>query len=332
MDMLTPLLILTLFLVLLAEFVNGWTDAPNAIATVVGTRVLPPQTAVIIAVIGNILGTFSGTAVAATIGKGIVSAEFMDLKLICGAMVSIIAWGFTAARLGIPISKSHALLAGLAGAGLASGGLEALEWAGWLKVIVGLIISSFLGFILAFALGQSIQILTANRSAGPMKKTFRTFQIFSAMFLAYNHGLNDGQKFVGVLTLVLMKGALLSSFDIPYWVVLICALTMGLGTACGGWRIVRTLGEKMAPIDSWQGFSAEMGASSLIFIASRFGIPLSTTHTISTAIMGAAASLRPSIIDWGVVRRIILAWVFTFPICTLIAYGVGKCLIHLAVS
>ena len=329
MDALTPLLLLTLFLVLLAEFVNGWTDAPNAIATVVGTRVLPPQTAVVIAVIGNILGTFSGTAVAATIGKGIVNANFIDLKLIAGAMVSIIAWGFTAARLGIPISKSHALLAGMAGSGLAAGGLSALEWSGWNKVAIGLCISSFCGFILAFGMGKAIQLLSANRPAVTMKKTFRRLQICSAMFLAYNHGLNDGQKFVGVLTLVLMKGAILTTFEIPYWVVFICALTMGLGTACGGWRIVRTLGEKMAPIDSWQGFSAEMGASSLIFVASRFGIPLSTTHTISTAIMGAAASLRPSIVDWGVVRRIILAWIFTFPICTLIAYGVGQCLLSL---
>ncbi len=324
MDALSPLLLLTITLILMAEFVNGWTDAPNAIATIVGTRVLSPTTALIFAVFWNIVGTFCGTAVATTIGKGIVHPHLIDLRLIAGSMVSIILWGFTAARLGIPISKSHALVAGLAGSGLAAGGFSALEWSGWIKVSLGLLISSGCGFFLAWLLGHLIQLLTAHRSAGGMNTLFSRLQICSSMFMAYNHGMNDGQKFVGVFTLALLKGSLISTFEIHWWVIFICALTMGAGTACGGWKIMRTLGEKIAPIRPWQGFCAEMGASTMIFTASAFGIPLSTTHTITTSVMGAATSLRASILDWGIVRKIILAWVLTFPICTFIAYFVGK--------
>lgn len=320
MEHVTPLLLIVIALVLLAEFVNGLTDAPNAIATVVATGVLSPRVAIILAVVGNIAGTFAGTAVAATIGKGIVSASVVDLSLIAGAMLSVVGWGFTAAHLGIPVSKSHALIAGLAGAGLAAGGFAALEWSGWEKVIKGLLISTFAGFVLAFVIGKAVQIFGARMQAKHARTIFDRLQVVSAVFMAFNHGMNDGQKFVGIFTLTLMQAAILTSFHVTWQVVLICALTMGLGTAFGGWKIMRTVGQKMVHLESWQGFAAEAGASSMIFVASQYGIPLSTTHTITTSITGSAASLNAKRVNWGVVRNIVLAWLITFPVCTLIAF------------
>lgn len=322
MEHITLLLVVVVLLVLLAEFVNGLTDAPNAIATVVATGVLSPRTAIILAVVGNIAGTFAGTAVAATIGKGIVDASVVSLSLIAGAMLSVIGWGFTAAHLGIPVSKSHALVAGLAGAGLAAGGFGALEWSGWEKVIKGLFISTFAGFILAFIIGKAIQVFSAKSSAKSARKVFGRLQVVSAVFMAFNHGMNDGQKFVGILTLTLLQAAVLTKFEVVWPVVLICALTMGFGTAFGGWKILKTVGQKMVRIESWQGFAAESGASSMIFIASQYGIPLSTTHTITTSITGSAASLNAKRVNWGIVRGIVLAWLITFPVCTLIAFMV----------
>lgn len=320
MEHLTWLLVLVIALVLIAEFVNGLTDAPNAIATVVATGVLAPKPAIVLAVLGNIAGTFAGTAVAATIGKGIVDASVVDMSLIAGAMISIIGWGFAAAKLGIPVSKSHALVAGLAGAGLAAGGFGALEWSGWEKVIKGLFISTFAGFAIAFVIGKIVQASTVRAKARSARKVFDRLQIISAIFMAFNHGMNDGQKFVGIFTLTLVQAAVLTKFQVTWPVILICALTMGFGTAFGGWKILKTVGQKMVEIESWQGFSAEAGASSMIFIASTYGIPLSTTHTITTSITGAAASLNAKKVNWAVVRGIIMAWLITFPVCTLIAF------------
>lgn len=320
MEHITLLLVVVVALVLVAEFVNGLTDAPNAIATVVATGVLSPRIAIILAVVGNIAGTFAGTAVAATIGKGIVDASVVDLTLIAGAMTSVIGWGFTAAYLGMPVSKSHALIAGLAGAGLAAGGFGALEWSGWEKVGKGLLISTFAGFVLAFVIGKAAQLVANRMHAKHARPVFNKLQILSATFMAFNHGMNDGQKFVGILTLTLMQAAILSTFEVVWPVVLVCALTMGLGTAFGGWKIMRTVGQKMVHIESWQGFAAEAGASSMIFVASHYGIPLSTTHTITTSITGSAASLNAKRVNWGVVRNIVLAWLITFPACTAIAF------------
>jgi inorganic phosphate transporter, PiT family len=321
-EMITPLLVIVIALVLIAEFFNGLTDAPNAIATVVATRVMSPKNAIVVAVIGNIVGTFAGTAVAATVGKGIVDQNIMSLELLAGAMLSIIGWAAFAMYRGLPISKSHALVAGLAGAGVAAGGWGALEWSGWVKVLYGLPISLIAGLVAAFLIGVAIQVFFASADARKCKRTFGTLQIASASFMAFNHGMNDGQKFVGVLTLVLVKAAVLTKFEVLWPVVLVCSLTMGLGTAFGGWRILRTLGEKLGRIDSWQGFSAETGASCLIFAASHYGIPLSTTHTITSSIVGSSASHRFSKVNLAVLRGILLAWVVTFPVCMLIAFVV----------
>ena len=320
MDALTIGLAFALFAVLAAEFVNGWTDAPNAIATVVSTGVMTARQAIVMAVIMNTVGAMAGTAVAATVGKGIVAPSALTVPAIAATMASIIAWGSMAARLGIPVSKSHALLAGLAGAGFAGGGWEALQWAGWEKVIIGLVASLFAGFVGAFVLGRIIIALAANARPTRAKRNFDRAQMASAAFLAFNHGLNDGQKFMGVFAMTLLAGGAIPEFHISWWVVLVCASTMGIGTSFGGWRIIQTVGAKMTRLTSWQGFAATMAASTTIYVASSYGIPLSTTHTITSAVVGVGAGKRASDVRWRVLRRIMFAWVATFPACAVLAF------------
>ncbi len=314
-------LIVALATVLIAEFINGWTDAPNAIATVVSTGVMSPRNAVMMAVVLNTIGAMAGTAVAATVGKGIVDSNFMTLPAITAAMIAIIVWGTFAARVGMPISKSHSLLAGLAGAGLAGGGIDALQWSGWTKVFLGMFCAIPFGFVASILLGKLVILLAGNAKPYRAKHLFDRLQIVSAGFMAFNHGLNDGQKFMGVFALTLFLGGATSKFEIPFWVIVVCALTMGIGTAAGGWKIIETIGSKMTKIVSWQGFVAEASASSTIFVASMFGIPLSTTHTITSCIVGVGASRRLGDVRWGVLKRIGLAWVVTFPVCGFIAFA-----------
>lgn len=313
-------LIFVLLLVLAGEFVNGWTDAPNAIVTVVSTRVISPRNAVLMGVTLNIVGTLSGTAVAHTIGKDIVNSDAINLHTIAAALMAIVLWGVAAGRLGIPISKSHALVSGLAGAAVATAGPDVLLWGGWQKVFVGLIVSSVFCFCITWCLGKIIQFFFSNSNPNSSKLIFNRLQILSAAFMAFNHGMNDGQKFIGVFTLSLVIGGVLPTFTVPFWVIVLCAMVMGIGTSVGGWRIISTLGEKMVHIESWQGFCAEIGASSMILVASLSGIPLSTTHSISTSLMGIAASRRMSSVRWIYARNIVMAWVFTFPICATLAF------------
>ncbi len=320
MTWLTVGLVFALLTVLMAEFVNGWTDAPNAIATVVSTGVMTPRVAIAMAVIMNTVGAMAGTAVAATVGKGIVATSAMTLPSITAAMISIIIWGSLAAKFGIPVSKSHALLAGLAGAAFASGGLPALQWSGWQKVGLGFIFSLGIGMTLAVLLGKAVVLIAGNARPTRAKHTFDRMQVLSAGFMAFNHGLNDGQKFVGVFALTLLAGGVTQQFEVPTWVILLCAATMGIGTSFGGWRIIETVGSKMTRISSWQGFAAETSASAAIFTASMYGIPLSTTHTITSSIVGVGASRRLSDVRLQVLRRIVLAWLATFPCCSIIAF------------
>lgn len=320
MMVLTLGLLIALFAVLAAEFVNGWTDAPNAIATVVSTGVMTARQAIVMAVLFNTIGAMAGTAVAATVGKGIVAPSALTLPSITATMLSIIAWGSLAARFGIPVSKSHALLAGLMGAAVAGGGWEALQWSGWQKVGIGLVCSLIFGFVGAFAIGRLITRLAANAPPTRAKKTFDRLQMLSASFMAFNHGLNDGQKFMGVFAMTLLAGGAIPEFQISSWVIVICALTMGIGTSFGGWKIIQTVGSKMTRLTSWQGFAATMSASTTIAVASSYGIPLSTTHTITSAVVGVGASRRVSDVRWGVLRKIVFAWCATFPACALIAY------------
>ena len=317
-------LTVALIAVLVAEFINGWTDAPNAIATVVSTGVMSPRAAILMAIILNMVGATAGTAVAATVGKGIVASSALNLPAITAAMIAIIAWGSFAAKVGLPISKSHSLLAGLAGAGFAGGGLGALQWTGWSKVFLGMFCAIPFGFFASWLIAKLIVAFAGRMAPGRAKRRFDRLQIASAGFMAFNHGLNDGQKFMGVFALTLLLGGATTTFEIPFWIILICALTMGAGTSFGGWRIIETVGTKMTRIVSWQGFAAEASASSTIFVASLFGIPLSTTHTITSCIVGAGAARRWGDVRWGVLKRIVMAWVVTFPVCAVIAFVAAK--------
>lgn len=319
-------LILVLLLILGAEFVNGWTDSPNAIATVVGTRSLSPIQAVIMAAVLNLLGVLSGTKVAATIGKGIVDASTIDLTTVAGAMISIIIWSTLAAQFGIPTSESHALVAGLAGAGLATAGPNVLLWDGWRKVLLGLVFSTILGGVGAVIVMTAVYWGFRKRAPSTTRGTFRTLQIFSSAFMAFTHGSNDGQKFMGVFTLALVLGGVLPEFRIPLWVILICATVMAVGTLTGGWKIIKTMGMKLTKLETHQGFAAEVAAATTIEIATRFGIPLSTTHTITCAIVGVGATRGSAAINWGVARNVLLAWVLTFPACGIISWGVVRLL------
>jgi len=312
-----------LLLILAAEFVNGWTDSPNAIATAVSTRALAPAHAVMLAAVFNILGTLSGTAVANTIATGVLRTDAVNIVTVGAAMVGIVFWSTVAYKAGLPTSESHAIVAGLAGAGLATGGPDVLLWAGWQKVLIGLVFSSFLGFGAAFVISRLVYLLFAGASPATVRAVFLRGQIFSAAFMAFSHGSNDGQKFMGAFTLALVLGGLLSEFTVPIWVILLCGAVMGVGTAFGGWRIIHTVGLKVTKLEPFQGFSAETGAAMVIEVASRLGIPLSTTHTITTSIMGVGASRRFSAVRWGVAGEIVSAWILTFPICAGISWGVA---------
>ena len=316
--------LIVLGLVLAAEFVNGWNDATNAIATVISTRVLSPSKAILMAVLFNILGTLSGTAVATTIGKGIINPEALNLTSIGAALIAIVLWGAPASYLGLPISITHALLGGLAGAGLATAGIRALQWAGWRKVLVGLLFSTFLGFIGGLALMVLIYHLFAKSRPATVRRVFGKAQLLSAAFMAFSHGSNDGQKFIGIFSLVLLLSGIHSTFHVPLWVAVLCAVTMGIGTSVGGRSIIKTMGMKITKLEPVHGFAAETAAAVTIEVASRLGIPLSTTHTITTAIMGVGATRRFSAVRWGVSRDIVMAWILTFPVCVAIAWGVTK--------
>jgi len=318
-----PLLIV-LFLILAAEFVNGWTDAPNSIATVVSTKVLSPTQAIILAGILNFLGALSGTAVAATIGKGIVQPEMINLTTVGAAMLGIIIWSTIAWRFGLPTSETHALVSGLTGASIATGGISIILWSGWQKILLGLLFSTFLGLAMGLIIMTLIYHLLAKTSRQTISKIFGRLQIFSAAFMSFSHGSNDGQKFIGAFSLALLLAGIFPAFQIPLWVILICAIFMGFGTAVGGWRIIKTIGLKLTKLEPVHGFAAETGAALTIQLASFSGIPLSTTHTITTAIMGVGVTKRLSAVKWGVTRNIIMAWLLTFPVCGLIAWAVTK--------
>ena len=316
------LLVFTLILVLGAEFVNGWTDAPNAIATVVSTRVLSPGKAVLMAAVLNIVGAIStGTAVAATIGKGIVTPEAIGLPVVAAAMLSIIVWSTIAWRWGIPTSESHALVAGLTGAGLAAAGTSVLLWEGWQKVIIGLAFSTLLGFAISIVLMTILYWVLRRTRPATVSKYFSKLQILSAAFMAFSHGSNDGQKFMGVFSLVLLLGGIMDTFSVPIWIMLLCGVVMGIGTATGGWRIIHTMGFKLTRLEPVHGFAAETSASASILLASALGVPLSTTHTINISIMGVGATKRLSAVRWGVAGNIIAAWILTFPICGALGYA-----------
>jgi PiT family inorganic phosphate transporter len=284
---------------------------------------------VIMATVLNAIGAVSGTAVAATIGKDIVRPEVINLTTVAAAMIGIIFWSTLAWYWGLPTSESHALIAGLTGAGFATAGPQSLLWTGWSKVLIGLVFSTFLGFFGGLILMGILYRSLANSRPGSVRRIFGRLQIVSAAFMAFSHGSNDGQKFIGVFTLSLLLGGILPTFQVPLWVILLCALTMGVGTAIGGWRIVKTMGLRLTKLEPVHGFAAETAAAATIELATRLGIPLSTTHTINTAIVGVGATRRFSAVRWGVTFEIVAAWILTFPVCGAIGWLSAKVLLAL---
>ena len=340
---------LTFFCVLLGaiifEYSNGFHDAANAIATVVSTRVLTPRKAIAMAAFFNLTGALFGGAVASTIGKGLVDTNVVSMTTVLSAVIAAFTWNITTWWFGLPSSSSHALIGGLCGAALAAanGNWSVIKWnAGvWPKVVVPMITSPFAGFIfgalLMFLLFVALQRFTPHL----VHSLFGKLQIFSAAWMAHSHGTNDAQKTMGIITLALFTGTQGGSFDhlpawlsflktpvfvLPKWVIVLCAVTMAVGTAAGGWRIIRTLGHRMVKLQPVHGFAAETTAALIIQGASYYGIPLSTTHVISTSIMGVGAVKRFSGMRWTVVERIVWAWVFTLPASGLIGYALERVL------
>jgi len=314
-------LIFTFVVILAFEAVNGWTDAPNAIATVVSTRVLTPMAAVAMAAVLNVAGALSGTAVATTIGKGIVNIDAVTLETAAAASLAVIIWSTTAWYFGLPTSESHGIVSGIAGAAVATAGTDVLIWDGWRKVFTGLGTAVVAGFVGAFLLMTLVIWLFQRVRPSSVRRLFGPMQIASSAFMAWSHGTADGQKAMGVMAMALAiwSGKGTEGFEVPLWVILLGGTTMGLSTAFGGWRIIRTLGMRLTHLETHQGFCAEAAAAATITVTARMGIPVSTTHTIGSAIMGVGATKRLSAVRWGVAYNIIGAWILTFPIC----FGLG---------
>ncbi|MEO8252272.1 MAG: inorganic phosphate transporter [Chloroflexota bacterium] len=317
---LTATLLVVLGLAVLFDYINGFHDTANAIATSVSTRALSPRVAIAMSAAANFVGALTGTAVAKTIGAGLITHQAEGGVVVAAALLGAIAWNLLTWRLGIPSSSSHALIGGLLGASATAIGFGAWQVNGILgKVILPLVGSPIVGFGVGFAL--MVLIFNVFRRAHPktMNDRFRRLQVLSAAYMAFSHGSNDAQKTMGVMTLALVSAGILGSFVVPLWVIILAASAISLGTAAGGWRIIRTMGTKVVKLDPVHGFAAETTAATVIFGASMLGMPVSTTHVISSAILGVGSSDRFNAVHWGVARRIGIAWVLTLPASGLVA-------------
>ena len=312
----TLVLLVVLGLAIAFDYINGFHDTANAIATSVSTRALKPGYAIVMSATANFVGALTGTEVAQTVGAGLVDIQpNVDGQIvIAAALIGAIAWNLLTWRLGIPSSSSHALIGGLLGAVLAATGFGAWQMDGILnKVLVPLVGSPVVGF--TFGLLLMALLFNVFRRAHPVRlnAVFRRLQVLSAAYMAFSHGSNDAQKTMGIMTLALVTAGVLDTFEVPLWVILTAATAISLGTAAGGWRIIKTMGTKVVKLDPVHGFAAETTAATVIFGASQLGMPVSTTHVISSAIMGVGSSDRMKTVRWGVARSIVTAWVLTLP-------------------
>jgi PiT family inorganic phosphate transporter len=316
-----PLLVGLILLALAFDFLNGLHDAANSIATVVSTRVLSPRVAVLWAAFFNFIAfLFFGLHVASTIGQGIVAADVADPLVIGGALLGAIAWNVATWMWGIPSSSSHALVGGLIGAAMAKAGPAAILWSGVGTISAFVVVSPVLGFVLALALVLATTWASRWSTPNAVDRRFRVLQLISSSLFSLGHGGNDAQKTMGIIAILLFsQGKLGAEFHVPFWVVITCQAAMGLGTMLGGWRIVRTMGSRITDLRPVQGFCAETGGALALFGATWLGIPVSTTHTVTGAIVGVGAARRASAVRWGVARRIVWAWVITLPAAALIA-------------
>jgi len=306
--------IAAIIIALIFDFVNGFNDSANSVATVIGTRVLRPLQAVALSAAANFAGPFIfGVAVATTIAKGIVSPDEITVYMIIGGLAGAIAWSSLCTYFGLPISNSHSLIGGIMGAGIAGLGFEQLVLGGLTKVFAGIIIAPIGGMIFGIALAGAIIVFLANRRPAIVNRTFGRLQIISSAWFALTHGANDGQKTMGIIVLILFSANLIDEIHMPLWVIFAAAGAMGLGTFFGGYKVIKTLGVKVTRLRPYQGFAAETGGGMMLAIFAIFGIPASTTHAITGTIMGAGAARRKRAVRWKVSRQIIFSWVITIP-------------------
>ncbi|WP_121663529.1 inorganic phosphate transporter [Metabacillus litoralis] len=317
-------LLITCFIVVGAlafDFINGFHDTANAIATSVSTKALKPRHAVILAAVMNFVGALTFTGVAKTITSGIVDPFTLEngSVVILSALVSAIAWNLITWYYGIPSSSSHAIIGSIVGAAIAASGFGSINYSGFIKIVQSLLISPILAFIVGYVVFSLFKVLFKNHSLTKSNNRFRRIQILTAAFQAYTHGTNDAQKAMGIITLALIANNYHQTMDIPFWVQFSCALAMGLGTSIGGWRIIQTVGNKIMKIRPVNGVAADLSSASIIFAATFFHLPVSTTHVISSSILGVGASNRVKGVNWGTAQTMIFTWVITLPAAAILA-------------
>ncbi len=314
------LIVLVIVLALLFDFINGFHDTANAIATSVSTRVLSPAQAILMAASLNFIGALTSTEVARTIGKGIVKPEFINNEVLIAGLTGAIVWNLFTWYYGLPSSSSHALIGGVVGGVVASQGFMVLNAKGLMeKIFLPLITSPIIGFAIAYMVMWLIFVLVGNVAPRKVNTHFSKLQIVSAAFMAFSHGSNDAQKSMGIITAALLSAGLIPEFKVPTWVIITCATAMGLGTSLGGWRIIKTMGARIIKLEPVHGFAAETSAALVIIGASMLGNPVSTTHVISASIMGVGATKRMSAVRWVVAKNIVNAWILTAPLSALVA-------------
>jgi PiT family inorganic phosphate transporter len=301
------------------DYINGFHDTANAIATSVSTKALSPRAAIMVAASLNFLGALSGTAVAATIGKGIIKPEIVTPEVLSAALVGAIFWNLFTWYFGIPSSSSHALIGGLVGAALAGFGPNEVSWDGFVKIFSGLLTTPVIGLIVGSMFMYLLFWLFKKSSPAKTNRQFRRLQIITACMASFSHGSNDAQKTMGIITMSLVSAGILTSFEVPLWVKLACAMTMAAGTAVGGWKIIRTMGGKIFRIEPINGFAADFSSSLVIFVSSKLGVPVSTTHVVSSSIMGVGAAKRMKGVRWNIAKQIVTAWFITIPLSGLVS-------------
>ena len=320
MEGVTFALVVVVALAVVFDYVNGFHDTANAIATSVATRALRPRHAILMATAFNFLGAFAGTAVATTIGSGLVNDQTTTQAVVAAALLGAIAWDLITWYFGLPSSSSHALIGGLLGATIIAAGVSALNVDGIVnKVLIPMFTSPFLGFVLAFLLMLALYWTFRRAKRKPMARVFRRLQVVSAGYMAFAHGSNDAQKTMGIITLALFAAGTIPAVVVPVWVIVVSATALSLGTAVGGWRIMHTMGQRVAELEPVHGFAAETTAATILLTTAHLGMPVSTTHVISSAIMGVGSARGPKGVRWGVARRILVAWIITIPSAGVIA-------------
>jgi len=308
------LLVIIVTVTLAFDFTNGWHDAASSIATIVSTRVLHPFWAVVWAAFWNLIAPLLfGTAVAATMGKGLVHLHMVNQYVLLAGLVGAILWNYATIRLGLPCSSSHALMGGYGGAAIAAAGFAAIDTAGWIKPIIFIFIAPFLGLALGILMTAITSRLVRRQAPQRVDRWFRRLQLVSAAAFSFGHGTNDAQKSMGIITAALVTSGVLSTYRVPDWVIICCALAMAAGTMAGGWRVVKTMGQRITKLEPFGGFAAETSAAITLFGTAAAGIPVSSTHVITGAISGVGASRRLSAVRWGVTTQIVWAWVLTIP-------------------